>query len=334
MIELKEAVKILRKEVRMTQKELSEALGFSCSSIKRWEGGVTIPDTSAMRSLMDLAERQEVSAQCKKQLKEALSDSRRYMINLPDSALYSVERESICQLVDDSHNAVYVCDLETDEMLYVNHRAIDYIGKPFLPEKKEKCYQYIYNRSQPCLQCLKTQMLVGDVSDVHMVSPLSGRHYHVRGRKLNWNGRPAHAQYFFDETDALENQTGFKSLVNQLGIGIFTCWVYDDGTVQINYMSDGYFAIVGSSREKRAQFAGFGVMNALCDADSAAIHSVAREAAQRGESFSTRYRVKKDDGTLLPLYMRATYIRREGAKSLYYCSVMELDGADMQGGTE
>lgn len=325
MSEAKEAIRIFRKEACMTQKELAHEIGFSCLSVKRWESGKTVPDTTAIDLLLALADDKDVSAQCRKHLAEALRAVKQDALNVPNSNLYSVDRDSICSLVDDSHNAVFVCCLETDELLYVNHKAEEYAGKAFRKGQRQTCYQYFHDRPEPCLKCPKWQLSAKDSSDYHEVAPRTGRHYHVRGRKLIWNGMAAHAQYFFDETTALERQGGFEKLVDGLDAGICTCWVYDDGRFQINYMNDGYFAICNSSRQKRAQFAGYGVMNAVFEADQERFKAAALEAGRAQRSFRLTYRVVSDDSSLKELDLRAKFQCREDGKSLYYCVITDAD---------
>lgn len=319
----KEAIRIFRKEACLTQKELAQELGFSCLSVKRWETGKTVPGTTAVDCLLALADKKDVSDQCKKHLVEALRTVRQNTLNVPNSDLYSVDRDSICQLVDGSHNAVFVCNMETDELLYANRKAQEYAGKKLPKGQQLTCYQYFHGRTEPCAQCPKRQLNDQVTSDFHYISERTGRRYHIKGRKIIWNGQQAHAQYFFDETTVLERQGGFAKLVDALDAGICTCWIYDDGRIEINCMNDGYFALVGSNRENRLQYAGYAAMNAVCEADRARVRSLALTAGKEQRSFRLPYRVILDDHSLKKLYLRAKFQCRENGGSLYYCLITD-----------
>lgn len=324
-MELRDALRLLRKELCMTQSELAQATGHSFVSVNRWERGKTLPNTKAARALRSLAEERGASEQCQKMLSTALTEVHVEGLDVPESPLFPVERDSICQLVDDSVNAVYVCDLETDELLYMNHRAEYYVGKVFEPGSGKKCYEVLHGRVSPCAFCPKHQMDHHDYADCHYVSPNTGRHYHFQGRKLDWNGRPAHAEYFYDETNALESQNGMMELINSVDAGICAFWVYDDGHVYMNFMSDGYFRMVDSTREERAKFSGFGVMNSVVEEDRDRVYQAAREAASEQRSFTIRYRVQLTEERTKELILRANFIRREPGKRMYYCFVLPAD---------
>ena len=175
---VKESLKILRTELDMTQLELAGALGVTHKTVSR----------------------------CTDNLKKSLYEGRKKMLRVPRSKLYPVDKESICDLVDRSHNAVFVSDLETNEILYANREAERYVGHKYTPG--EKCYHFMYDRELPCQRCPKEQMLEDESTNYHIVSAKNGRHYLFRGHRLNWNGRPAHADYFFEEKTELEAADG------------------------------------------------------------------------------------------------------------------------------
>lgn len=298
MTEAREAIRIFRKEACMTQKEPAREIDFSCVSVKRWETGKAMPDTTAVNRLLALAAAKDVSEQCRKHLTQALRAVRQDALNVPNSNLYSVDWDSICQLVDDSHNAVFVCSLKTDELLYVNHKAEEYTGKTFQKGLQLTCYQYFHGRTEPYRKCPKWQLTERNSTDYHEISPQTGRRYHIRGRKIVWNGEPAHAEYFFDETTALERQGGFEKLVDGLDAGICTCRIYDDGQFRMNDMSGGYFSVADSSREKRAQCAGYGVMNAVCPANQERARVIVLAACREQRSFCLTHRILWGDDFL------------------------------------
>lgn len=323
-MDVKETLKILRTELDMTQLELANALGVTHKTVSRWELGNAFPQSKIADAIIDFSKRKGASQRCIDNLQTALQDGRKKVLRVSKSKLYPVDRESICQLVDGSHNAIYVADIETNELLYANAKAEEYTGRNFV--SGEKCYHFLLGQKEQCPECPKLQMMENESTTYHVVSPQSGKRLLVRGRKLKWNGRDAHEQYYFEEETDLEGQDGYQKLVDGLDVGIFTCWVHDDGGIEVNFVSDGYYGIVGSSRGKRFRYAGYAVMNAVCDEDKQRVQNTAYLAAKAQKPIRMKYKVWLDDGGKKELYMRAKFVKQESGKSLYYCTVMDVDG--------
>lgn len=322
-MELRETLKIMRSELDITQEELAKALNVTKKSVSRWEMGEAMPQVRLSHSIIAFAKRKGVSERCVLNLENALSGKRRNAPHVPKSKLYPIERETICKLVDDSQNAIYVADIETDEVLYVNTKAEEYAGRKFVPG--EKCYEFLLGRKKQCPECPKLQMLEDKSTTYHIVSPQSGKRLLVRGRKLDWNGRKAHAQYYFEETTDLEGKDGYLKLIDGLDIGICTCFVHDNGKIEISFMSDGYYALVDSTREKRFQYDGYHGLNAVCDEDKQRVSKTAQLAAKAQKSIYMKYKVLLDNGTQKELFMRAKFVKCECGKSLYYCTIEDTN---------
>lgn len=193
---IKEAIKILRKELGLTQMELATALHVNYTTVSRWETGRSLPNSSMAVYIMHYAKEKHVSKDCIRCLDETLFLAHREGLNVPHSDLYSVERESICQLVDDSPNAIYVADFETDVMLYANHKLEEFIDKKFMKDKNMKCYQFLLGRDTPCPECNKEKLSRDGQVSKYIDTPYSEKRMHVSRRIIEWNGRKAHVQYF------------------------------------------------------------------------------------------------------------------------------------------
>lgn len=322
-MEFKEALKIFRNELSMTQSELAAILQINIATVNRWENGKCVPSSlSARRDIMALAKCKNVSPQCLGYLDETLNNAHKELLNVPDSNLYSVERDTICQLVDDSMNAIYVCDAETDELLYVNHRTEQIVGRKFDSHAHTKCYYFLHGFSEPCNYCPKEYLMSRDRSDTYIVSDKNGRQYHASGRTIIWNGKKAHAQYFTDATDSLEAQNGLNSLINSVDVGICICYVHDDGTLQMPYANDGYYNLIGIQAKKRRLYSDYAAINAVSQLDNERVTAVAVKASRDKKSFKIVFDVDAGE-TKKSLKMSAKYMTHSDDKSIFYCTVSE-----------
>lgn len=128
-----------------------------------------------------------------------------------EKAVENIFKETINyeELLEESSNAVYVCDCETYELYYANYN----VSKMFRGSKGEvyqgrKCYEYLLGRNSPCEFCKMCEMnekeyLVRDFAfrDKHLV---------LKGRLIDWNGRKAHVEYIFDNTHEVEKRNDIK----------------------------------------------------------------------------------------------------------------------------
>lgn len=103
-------------------------------------------------------------------------------------------------LVDDLDEIVYVSDPVTYEVLYLNKAArvllgltdTDYVGLP--------CYETIQNRSKPCPYCTNSKLKYDTYYIWEHTNEILNRHYIVKDKLINWNGRPARMEFALDVT--------------------------------------------------------------------------------------------------------------------------------------
>jgi len=108
----------------------------------------------------------------------------------------------------DSMNAViYVADLETYELLYVNRFAVDFFGPDW---QKRKCYNYLQvNMDQPCDFCTNPQLLdngePGDPVVWEFLNTRTKRWYECFDKAIRWtDGRLVRLEVAQDVTERKE----------------------------------------------------------------------------------------------------------------------------------
>lgn len=105
-------------------------------------------------------------------------------------------------ILDELEEVVYVMDLETYELYYMNPATKrltgnkDYAG--------EKCYSLLYGRSQPCPFCSNKKLLQEKNHVFHSNNTYLGKRMLIRDKVIQWNGRPARLEIGFNASNLNE----------------------------------------------------------------------------------------------------------------------------------
>lgn len=117
------------------------------------------------------------------------------------------EREQILQvtalyqsILDETETGVYVRELGTYELLYVNRKACEIFNVDAKEAVGQKCYMQFYHQNVACRACpARTRNAVcSNTCDVQ----IGGHIYAKKGKVIDWSGREAYAEYLTDVTDA------------------------------------------------------------------------------------------------------------------------------------
>ncbi|MDD3411081.1 MAG: helix-turn-helix domain-containing protein [Eubacteriales bacterium] len=195
-MDVRTALVQLRDELQMRQADLAAALGVNMITVNRWETGKNPPRRSVARAILALAEGRGASTACR----EALDAALLHPVQEPGiDNLKFTRMDQINSLVNDSSNAVFVCDAHTRELLYVNRQLGRLAGEPVERAVGKKCYEFLFHRDTVCEFChmgrMKNELYGGEYE-----AP-SGRCYMIRAKLTRWNGRDAHIEYITDVTD-------------------------------------------------------------------------------------------------------------------------------------
>ncbi len=107
-------------------------------------------------------------------------------------------------LLDEISEAIYVCDIQTDELLYVNQAMIDWFGLEREQLRGRKCYEYILHRTEHCPACPRVQIEQDKVFVREQSVDLQGvRHLlRLKTKLVQWNGRSAQLEVMTDVSRA------------------------------------------------------------------------------------------------------------------------------------
>lgn len=199
MVTLSIALKQLRTELNMKQKDLAEMFGTNVSTVNRWELEKNKPNRLTGMLIMKTAQEKGVSNVCMDALRNALFPREEIKAKIND--LRHTEIDHINQLLNDSANGVVVIGIENYEFLYVNNTIAKLAHMPLEDIKEMKCYQLFMNLETPCPFCSKYKSDKEKFSQAEFSSDLTGRHYIIRSKRTMWGGKEALIKYITDITE-------------------------------------------------------------------------------------------------------------------------------------
>lgn len=107
---------------------------------------------------------------------------------------------------------MYVSDLETHELLFINEA-----GKQTFHVSElcgQKCYQVLQGFEKPCDFCTTPFLVPGENYTWEYTNPITSRHYLLKDRLIQWEGRTARIETAFDITEAEEEKQALKNTLD------------------------------------------------------------------------------------------------------------------------
>lgn len=115
---------------------------------------------------------------------------------------------NLLHAINEISERIYIADLETYELLYIN----DIIKNEFQLEsyKGKKCYKLLQGLDYPCPFCTNPHLKPNENYIWEFTNPLVGRTFSIKDRLINWNGRPARLEIAFDITKLQEERSSLQ----------------------------------------------------------------------------------------------------------------------------
>ena len=133
------------------------------------------------------------------------------MENRKKSEALSLLAKQLQAPMNEISETLYIADLETYELYFLNEagqrsfHTKDFYGR--------KCYEVLQGRTSPCPFCTNPQLDEGKIITWEFSNPISLRHYLLKDRLIEWEGRKARMEIAFDMT---ENEKEKQQLQNML----------------------------------------------------------------------------------------------------------------------
>ena len=100
------------------------------------------------------------------------------------------------EIFDALAECVYVSDLDTHEMLYLNGSAERLVGE----WRGRTCYDVVLGKEAPCEFCNNHELSADAFVTWTHYNEKFGRHYMLKDKVVDWEGRPARFEVAFDMT--------------------------------------------------------------------------------------------------------------------------------------
>lgn len=107
---------------------------------------------------------------------------------------------------------MYVADLESHELLFINEAGCRTFGVKELTG--QKCYEVLQGLTEPCPYCSTPALVPGENYTWETTNPITGRHYLLKDRLLQWEGRPARIEIAFDITETEAEKQELKNTLD------------------------------------------------------------------------------------------------------------------------
>lgn len=148
------------------------------------------------------------------------------------------KQDRLCDiLVNETPSAVYVSDIDTYELLYLNQTAAQMLGERPEAYTGQKCYEHLFQRTSPCPFCKMQEMDETHFSEREFEHPYTHRVYRLKGKRIDWCSRNAHVEYILDATAESRAQQKLRQTQALLTAALHntkvTVWEYDLATKSI-----------------------------------------------------------------------------------------------------
>ncbi len=107
---------------------------------------------------------------------------------------------------------VYICDLETDELIYMNDKTLKTYGLKSREEMQgKKCYEILHNCATRCKNCINNKLKKGEFVESKFYNPRVKKHLLTKDTIAEYNGKLYRLNISIDVSEQEEyNQTVHK----------------------------------------------------------------------------------------------------------------------------
>lgn len=122
-------------------------------------------------------------------------------------------------LINEMSELVYVVDITTYDLLFINRAGKEMFGLEDISGMK--CYRALQGKDRPCEFCTTSRLRPNQFFTWEHTNPLLHRHYLLKDRLIDWEGRRARVEIAFDTTDGetekinLRNSLAAENLVTE-----------------------------------------------------------------------------------------------------------------------
>ena len=110
-------------------------------------------------------------------------------------------------ILDEIDDLVYISDLETYELLYMNQACQKfYLGNTHSYYHGQKCYRVLYGKEKPCEFCSNFYLIQNTSYVWEQYQPHTNQHFLVKDRLIQWDNRVARIEFAMDVTNIVQGK--------------------------------------------------------------------------------------------------------------------------------
>ncbi len=145
----------------------------------------------------------------------------------------------IWEFFENLNEFVYVSDMDSHELIYMNKKLLELYGFDSLEEiAGKKCYEVLQNCSKPCAICTNHELSVGNFKEWGYYNPILGKQLVLKDAMIVDNGRRCRMEIALDadtpewQSSVLHSYQNMEKLVNE-GLRLALQEVAPDKTIQV-----------------------------------------------------------------------------------------------------
>lgn len=122
-------------------------------------------------------------------------------LKIKQNELYKMEKESTESfkwMMAEYAGNVYISDMDTYELLYVNKQSCNTLQASANEVIGRKCYEVIQGRTSPCTFCTNSYLKKDEIYEWEFYNSKLKRTFMIKNRMLNWEGRRARIELSYD----------------------------------------------------------------------------------------------------------------------------------------
>ena len=226
--------------------------------------------------------------------------------------LYRQKLDYFHFMLDTYEGNVYVSDMDTYELLYLNRNSCDVLGVSAVKAVGRKCYEVIQGRTSPCPFCTNAKLTPDEFYEWEFANPVLERTFMIKNRVINWEGRRARLELSHDmyseEYKLAKKDQERDALIRSVPGGLTRVDGRDMRTVL--WYSGSFLNLIGYTKE---QFEGelHSQYDYVHPDDMEHVTAVMLQARESGKSTAVESRVVTRDGAVRILMVTYSYVSGE-----------------------
>ncbi|MBT9776609.1 response regulator [Clostridium sp. MCC353] len=229
-------------------------------------------------------------------------------------------------MIDTYIGNVYISDMDTYELLYLNQNSCETLGRPAGQLLGGKCYEVIQGRNTPCPFCTNDKLKEDEDYDWEFDNPLLQKTFMIKNRMIEWNGHRARIELSHDaqstEFKLAKKDQEKNAIIQAIPGGFARVDARDMSTVL--WYGGGFLDMIGYTKEEFER-----ELHSQCTYvhpdDIERATKIMESSRESGKKTVVEGRIITRDGAVKILTMTYTYVSAEdswdGIASFYSAGI-------------